>query len=71
MHLSNDPLIPDPQLRRIAGGCSPMTIWRWRKAGLLPPAIRINGRNFTRQSVLDASLARLIGEDHPQAGDAA
>ncbi len=67
MTLSNDPLITDPQLRQLLGGCSAMTVWRWRKAGLLPKPIVVNGRNFTRSSVLDQSMARIIGDEHPQA----
>ncbi len=61
-----DPLITDSELRRIAGGVTSMTIWRWRKAGLLPPPIVIRCRNFNRQSAVNEALARLIG-DHPQA----
>lgn len=49
-------LIPDPELRRIFGGKSPMCIWRWRKAGLLPPPRKINGRNYTTAS--DAAEAQ-------------
>lgn len=59
--ITDDPLIHDSELRRIAGGISCMTIWRWRKAGILPPALVINGRNYSRKSVIDEALARAIG----------
>lgn len=59
--ITDDPLIHDSELRRIAGGVSSMTIWRWRKAGILPPALVINGRNYSRKSVIDDALSRAIG----------
>ena len=62
MNISEDPLISDPELRRIAGGITPMTIWRWRKAGILPPPLVINGRNYSRKSVIDDALSRAIGQ---------
>mgnify|MGYP001767622208 FL=1 len=60
MNISDDPLISDPELRRIAGNVTPMTIWRWRKAGILPPALVINGRNYSRKSAIDKALAEAI-----------
>ncbi len=69
--ITDDPLIHDSELRRIAGGVSSMTIWRWRKAGILPPALVINGRNYSRKSVIDDALSRAIsqadGIHHPLA----
>lgn len=65
MTMTEDRLITDSELRRITGGVSAMTIWRWRKAGMLPPAIVINHRNYSRQSVINEVLARLIGEKRP------
>ena len=35
-----------------------MTEWRWRKAGILPPAIQINGRNFYDDQVIDEVIER-------------
>lgn len=46
----DDPLINQAQTIRLVGGRSPMTIWRWRQRGILPPAIVINGRNYNRRS---------------------
>ena len=48
MHLTDEILITDAELRRIFGNVSAMTIWRWRKAGILPPPVVICGRNYTR-----------------------
>lgn len=45
-----DRLISQPQLRRLFGDISDMTIWRWRQSGLLPQPIVINRRNFYRAS---------------------
>jgi len=63
MTYTDDPLIHDSELRRIAGGVSSMTIWRWRKAGILPPPLVICGRNYSHKSVIDTALARAIGLD--------
>ena len=60
--ITDDPLIHDSELRRIAGGVSSMTIWRWRKAGILPAPLVINGRNYSRKSVIDDALSRAIGQ---------
>jgi predicted DNA-binding transcriptional regulator AlpA len=34
------------------------TEWRWRKAGILPEPIKINGRNYYRASVVDEVIER-------------
>lgn len=47
-----DPLISQPQLRRLLGGVSDTTIWRWRNAGTLPEPVIHNGRNYFRTSDL-------------------
>jgi len=39
-----------------------MTIWRCRKAGILPVPLVINGRNYSRKSVIDEALSRAIGQ---------
>lgn len=64
MNIFEDPLISDPELRRIAGGITPMTVWRWRKAGILPPPLVLNRRNYSRKSEVDAALARAFGLTH-------
>lgn len=61
--ITDDPLLPDAQLRRLVGNVSSMTIWRWRKAGILPPPLVIRGRNYSHKSAIDAALARAIGLD--------
>ena len=33
---TDDSLVTQPQLKQIAGGMSDMTVWRWRRAGLIP-----------------------------------
>lgn len=63
MNTSDNPLITDSELRRLAGGVTPMTIWRWRKAGILPPALVLNGRNYSRKSDIDAALSHAFGLD--------
>lgn len=53
-------LIPQPELRQLFGNVSDMTIWRWRKAGLLPKPVVIRRRNYYREreiAELQASLA--------------
>lgn len=52
-------LIPQPELRRMFGGVSDMTIWRWRESKLLPDPIVINRRNYYRQSDIVAMQDRL------------
>lgn len=55
-------LVPAPKARaEYFGGQSAMTEWRWRKAGILPEPIRINGRCFYRESDLLAVQARFAG----------
>ena len=48
--MSNDPLMQSRQVRAALGDVSDMTIWRWVKAGILPEPIKINSRNYWRQS---------------------
>ncbi len=49
-------LIPARETRRRFGGISAMTEWRWRKSGILPPAVVINGRNYDPEDVIDAKV---------------
>lgn len=54
--LANDPLVRSIELRRMLGGISKMTEWRWRKAGILPEPIKIRRHCFYRQSVVDGLM---------------
>ena len=48
-------LVAAPKARReYLGDISPMTEWRWIKAGILPEPVKINGRNFHYESDLFA-----------------
>ena len=48
-------LVPATKARNeYFGGISAMCEWRWRKSGILPEPISINGRNFYRESDLIA-----------------
>lgn len=47
---SPEALISQPELRRLFSGVSDMTVWRWRKNGILPEPIVINRRNFYRET---------------------
>lgn len=57
---ANDALVTQPQLKRIAGNVSDMTIWRWRRAGLLPEPTSIRGRNYWPVRDIRAALGRLM-----------
>jgi hypothetical protein len=45
---NDDVLIPLPKARKMAGGVSPVTMWRWRHDPDLgfPPTTEINGRHY-------------------------
>lgn len=61
---ASDPeaLISQPELQRLAGGVSAMTIWRWRKKGILPPPLVIERRNYWRRQVALAALHAAGGQ---------
>jgi predicted DNA-binding transcriptional regulator AlpA len=40
-------------------GLSGMTVWRWRKAGLLPQPSKIRGRNYWKRAEFLEALERL------------
>jgi hypothetical protein len=50
-----DELITQAKAKTLAGGISDMTLWRWRKAGIIPAPLSIRGRNYwPRQGFLEA-----------------
>jgi predicted DNA-binding transcriptional regulator AlpA len=57
---ADDALVTQPQLKRLTGDVSDMTIWRWRRAGLIPQPTRIRGRNYWRAGDVRAVLDRLM-----------
>lgn len=59
---ADDSLVTQPQLKRITGNVSDMTIWRWRRAGLLPEPTNIRGRNYWRARDVHAALHRVMGQ---------
>jgi predicted site-specific integrase-resolvase len=52
--VESDPLIKASVARQQWGGISPVTEWRWIKRGVVPEPIKINGRNYYRQSTVNA-----------------
>lgn len=63
-------LISQPQLRRLMGGVSDMTIWRWRESGLLPAPIVIRRRNYYREADIVAAQERLAEQSTQHQGSA-
>lgn len=59
-------LIAQPKLRQIMGGISDMTVWRWRKDGLLPAPIVIRKRNYYRADDVTELQKRLVKESDAQ-----
>ncbi len=57
--MSTERLIAQPELRRLFGGVSDMTVWRWREAGLLPAPIVIRRRNYYTESDIAEAQERL------------
>lgn len=53
---ADDPLASQTSVKKQLGDISDMTMWRWRRKGILPPPIIINSRNYWRQSQVDAAL---------------
>ena len=54
------------QARMQAGGVSRQTLYRWVKAGILPPPTKINGRSYWKADDLEA----LAAKGAPKGGDA-
>lgn len=53
-------MISDPELRRLFGAISAMCLWRWRKAGILPPPKKIRKRNYTPASEVAEAQRRMF-----------
>ena len=62
-----DALLSQPQLRRLMGGVSDTTIWRWRNCGMLPAPVPINGRNYYRESEVKTLQNKLFAENRTTA----
>jgi len=65
-----DRLLSARAVRELCGNVSDMSLWRWVRAGILPPPTKIRGRKFWPESVVQ----RLVTEGdrpRPQPGDAA
>ncbi len=60
-NFADDPLVSQAELKRQAGGISDMSVWRWLKKGILPQPIKINNRNYWRQSRINQALTRVAG----------
>ena len=55
---TDEALLSTAEIKRLLG-VSGMTIWRWRKAGLIPEPYSIRGRNYWRRQEFFGALARL------------
>ena len=49
-------------VRELFGGISQMTLWRWQRAGVLPPPIQIRKRNFWPQETIATIYAKFSAE---------
>ena len=56
---ATDPLVSQTSVKKQLGDVIDMTMWRWRRQGILPPPIVINTRNYWRQSQIDAITGRI------------
>ena len=56
---ANESLITQSKLKQVAGGVSSMTIWRWRRDGVIPEPVSIRGRNYWRQGDVLTALHQL------------
>ena len=46
-----DHLMPAREFRRELGDVSGVTLWRWERDGVIPPAVRIKNRKYWLRSV--------------------
>ena len=49
-----DPLVKSRDARKHWGNISAVTEWRWMQKGIIPRPIKINNRNYYRQSTVNA-----------------
>jgi hypothetical protein len=54
MDIIDDPLISSTDARRLLGGITPTTLWRWERDGIIAPAVRIRNRKYFRRSAVVA-----------------
>ena len=54
--------LSDRQIGELLGNKSNVTIWRYRKAGILLPAIKLQGQNLTPEEKVYAAIDRLLGD---------
>lgn len=69
----HDTLISAAELRRMCGGISDMTVWRWlrQEDDPLPPPIQIVRRNYWRLADVKAWIDRRDPAKHTKEGEAA
>lgn len=60
--LADEALITQARMKELFGGVSSMTLWRWRRAGLIPAPTNIRGRNYWRARDAVAASKRLIAD---------
>lgn len=60
--IDDDALLSASEARKLAGGITSMTEWRWRRAGLLPEPIKIRRRAYYKRSAFMHAL-RNLGDD--------
>jgi len=56
---ADESLVTQATLKQIVGGISDMTVWRWRRAGIIPEPTTIRGRNYWRTCDVQSALRQL------------
>lgn len=64
---NTDHLIAADEVRRLAGGISDMTLWRWLRRGILPQPLNIERRRYWWRNTVIESLNR-AGRCEDEAG---
>jgi hypothetical protein len=62
-HSLIDALVPAERARKVWGDMSPSSEHRYRKAGIVPEPVAIGRRNYWRESVVEAVLAKLTSPE--------